>query len=367
MTQEIKFSDEQDLADFIRRREDPVHIVGGGTRGLDLNYDRLDTSALCGVVEYEPGALTMVAKAGTPLSEIEATLAREGQQLAFEPIVLNSVLGTKGASTIGGVFASNASGARRIQAGAARDFLLGVRYVDGHGNIIKNGGRVMKNVTGYDIVKLMAGSWGTLGIVTEVAFKVLPMPTQQATLVISNIDANDAVDAMTASLNTPFDVNGATYDIAARCAYIRIEGFEKSVDYRVQSLVDAMGQASAIDVCKGADSAKIWADIRHLKAISGRGDHLWKISVRPTDGPQIVSNLGLNSGILDWSGGLIWATLEKGKQASAILGDIAGHAMNISQRSETNFQSLNPEIAKLQKALKAKFDPKDLFNSGLMR
>ena len=103
MTQEIKFSDEQDLADFIRRREDPVHIVGGGTRGLDLNYDRLDTSALCGVVEYEPGALTMVAKAGTPLSEIEATLAREGQQLAFEPIVLNSVLGTKGASTIGGV------------------------------------------------------------------------------------------------------------------------------------------------------------------------------------------------------------------------------------------------------------------------
>ena len=158
MSQTFKFKDEQDLASFVQERVDPVFITGGQTRGVDLKHDRVDMTGLSGVVDYEPGALTMVAKTGTTLHQIEEVLKAEGQQLAFEPTILNTALGTSGASTIGGVFATNASGPRRIQAGAARDFLLGVRYVDGHGNVIRNGGRVMKNVTGYDIVKLMAGS-----------------------------------------------------------------------------------------------------------------------------------------------------------------------------------------------------------------
>ncbi|MGB1752480.1 MAG: FAD-binding protein, partial [Paracoccaceae bacterium] len=158
-----------------------------------------------------PGALTMVARAGTPLSEIKSVLAAEGQQLAFEPTDYKSVLNRSGTSTIGGVFATNSSGARRIQCGGARDFLLGVRFVDGQGMLIKNGGRVMKNVTGYDLVKLMAGSWGTLGVMSEVSFKVLPAPEKTASLLLETLNHKVAVAAMAAALGSPYDVSGAAY------------------------------------------------------------------------------------------------------------------------------------------------------------
>ena len=366
MSQTFKFKDEQDLAGFVQEHVDPVFITGGQTRGVDLEYDRVDMTGLSGIVDYEPGALTMVAKAGTTLQNIEEVLKAEGQQLAFEPTILNTALGTSGASTIGGVFATNASGPRRIQAGAARDFLLGVRYVDGHGNVIKNGGRVMKNVTGYDIVKLMAGSWGTLGLLSEVSFKVLPMPAAQATLVISGINADIAVDVMTASLNTAFDVTGVAYDIAAQCAYVRLEGFEQSVKYRTKSLMDTLAVDREIAVLENDDSAAAWSNIRMLSAISNQCGDLWKISVRPTDGPQIVQKLGLASGIMDWSGGLIWAKFDAGKTVRDILGDIPGHAINLSAKTGLKFSNTNPALTHLQSAIREKFDPKGIFNPGLM-
>ena len=366
MSQTFNFKDEQDLAGFVQERVDPVFITGGQTRGVDLKHDRVDMTGLSGVVDYEPGALTMVVKAGTTLQQIEEVLKAEGQQLAFEPTILNDALGTSGASTIGGVFATNASGPRRIQAGAARDFLLGVRYVDGCGNVIKNGGRVMKNVTGYDIVKLMAGSWGTLGLLSEVSFKVLPMPVAQATLVISGINADVAVDVMTASLNTAFDVNGVAYDIAAQRAYVRLEGFEHSVKYRTKSLMNTLSVDRDIAVVENDDSADAWSDIRMLSAISNQLGDLWKISVRPTDGPQIVQKLGLVSGIMDWSGGLIWAKLDAGKTAREILCDIPGHAINLSAKTGLKFSNINPALAHLQGAIREKFDPKGIFNPGLM-
>lgn len=366
MSQTFKFKDEQGLAGFVQERVHPVFITGGQTRGADLTHDRIDMTGLSGVVDYEPGALTMVAKAGTTLQHIEEVLKAEGQQLAFEPTILNNALGASGASTIGGVFATNASGPRRIQAGAARDFLLGVRYVDGHGNVIKNGGRVMKNVTGYDIVKLMAGSWGTLGLLSEVSFKVLPMPTAQATLVISGINADVAVDVMTASLNTAFDVNGVAYDIAAKCTYVRLEGFEQSVKYRTQSLIEILGTQRDITVYEDAESGNVWSKIRMLAAISDQRGDLWKISVRPTDGPQIVQKLGLTSGIMDWSGGLIWAKLDSGKTAREILGDIPGHAINLSAKMGLKFSNTNAALTHLQGAIREKFDPKGIFNPGLM-
>ena len=366
MSQTFKFKDEQDLAGFVQNRVDPVFITGGQTRGVDLKHDNVDMTGLSGVVDYEPGALTMVAKAGTTLQNIEEVLKAEGQQLAFEPTILNTALGTSRASTIGGVFTTNASGPRRIQAGAARDFLLGVRYVDGHGNVIKNGGRVMKNVTGYDIVKLMAGSWGTLGLLSEVSFKVLPMPAAQATLVISGINADVAVDVMTESLNTAFDVTGVAYNIAAQCAYVRLEGFEQSVKYRTKSLMDTLVVDREIAVLENDDSAAAWSNIRLLTAISNQSGDLWKISVRPTDGPQIVQKLGLASGIMDWSGGLIWAKLDAGKTARDILGDISGHAINLSAKTGLKFSNTNPALAHLQGAIREKFDPKGIFNPGLM-
>ncbi|MCV6587399.1 MAG: FAD-binding protein, partial [Marinibacterium sp.] len=157
---------EAELAETIASASAPLAIRGGGTRGLPLAGDPLDVSGLSGVTLYEPGALTIVAQAGTPVADIETALAAENQRLAFEPMDHRGIMGTDGAPTIGGVIAGNISGPRRIQGGAARDFLLGVRYVDGSGQVIRNGGRVMKNVTGYDLVKLMAGSWGTLGVLT---------------------------------------------------------------------------------------------------------------------------------------------------------------------------------------------------------
>jgi glycolate oxidase FAD binding subunit len=175
---------EAELAQIVADAKAPLAIHGGGTRGVAVDGDALSTANLSGIELYEPGALTIVVKAGTPVAEVDAALAIEGQRLAFEPMDHRGLLGATGTPTMGGLIAANISGPRRIQAGAARDFALGVRFVDGRGEIIKNGGRVMKNVTGYDLVKLMSGSHGTLGVLTEVSLKVLPMPETEATLLL---------------------------------------------------------------------------------------------------------------------------------------------------------------------------------------
>ena len=224
---------ESDVREVLLSETEPLHIAGGQSRLEATEKKIISTAQLNGIVEYEPGALTMVAKAGTPLSVIKDTLKKENQQLAFEPPEMKHLLRLTGNSTIGGVFATNASGSRRIQVGAARDHLLGVRFVDGLGRILKNGGRVMKNVTGYDLVKLMAGSWGTLGVITEVSFKVLPIAETQSTLKINSCDAN----ILTKAINTPYDISGTFYDVGSGVAYIRVEGFFKSVKYRVDRLL----------------------------------------------------------------------------------------------------------------------------------
>jgi len=238
---------ETELSELVRAANGPLAIRGGGTRaiGNPVVGQALSTSAIKGIQLYEPGALTLVAKAGTAISDIEKALEKEGQILAFEPMDHRALLGTKGTPTIGGAVAANVSGPRRIQSGACRDFLLGVRFVDGRGDIIKNGGRVMKNVTGYDLVKLMAGSFGTLGILTEVAFKVLPKPDTEATLLCDGQDARSAVSALSLGLSSPFSVSGAAYldlgDGAMRQTRIRLEGMPKSVAYRAETLAKQLG------------------------------------------------------------------------------------------------------------------------------
>jgi glycolate oxidase FAD binding subunit len=231
---------EAELADAIAASKEPLRVIGGGTRSVVPmgNGAVLSASGLSGITLHEPGSLTLVAQAGTPLEQIETALAAEGQRLPFEPMDHRGLLGTTGTPTIGGVVAANVSGPRRIQAGACRDFLLGVRFVDGRGQIVKNGGRVMKNVTGYDLVKLMAGSYGTLGVLTEVALKVLPRPRSMGMLRIKGLSDAAAVTALCRALASPYEVTGAAHLPQADQTLFRIEGFTKSVAYRAGRLSD---------------------------------------------------------------------------------------------------------------------------------
>ncbi|HHB81596.1 MAG TPA: FAD-binding protein, partial [Aliiroseovarius sp.] len=246
---------EAELADMIKAANAPLRIAGGGTRGIGGDGMALDTGGLGGVRLYEPGALTLVAGAGTSVAEIETTLAAENQRLAFEPSDLRDALGTSGESTIGGVVATGASGPRRISVGAVRDHMLGVRFVDGTGTPVKNGGRVMKNVTGYDLVKLMSGSHGTLGVLTEVSLKVLPDVEMQASLRLDGLTTAQAVQTMCGALGSPYEVSGAARDLDG-AVLLRLEGFENSVRYRAQALMAKLGgDATLIE-----NSADVWRD-----------------------------------------------------------------------------------------------------------
>ncbi|MGB3408806.1 MAG: FAD-binding protein, partial [Jannaschia sp.] len=227
---------EDHLAEIIRGANAPLSVRGGATRHLPGSGEALTTTGLSGITLYEPGALTMVVRAGTPMADVEAALAAENQRLPFEPMDHRALLETRGAPTIGGAVAMNVSGPRRVSAGACRDSLIGVRFVDGTGMIVKNGGRVMKNVTGYDLVKLLAGSKGTLGVLSEVSLKVLPAAATQATLRLGGLSVEEGVRALAAGLSSPFEVTGAAHDTDAGSTLLRIEGLEGSVDYRAGEL-----------------------------------------------------------------------------------------------------------------------------------
>ncbi|MGD9865447.1 MAG: glycolate oxidase subunit GlcE [Pseudodonghicola sp.] len=359
---------EDELGETVRQAKAPLAIRGGGTRLTGLAGEALSVAGLRGITLYEPGALTMVAQAGTPLAEIEAALAAENQRLAFEPMDHRGLLGTQGAPTIGGVFATNTSGPRRVQAGAARDFLLGVRYIDGMGQAIKNGGRVMKNVTGYDLVKLMAGSWGTLGVLSEVSFKVLPRPETEATLRFAVDGAGAAVRLLSAALGSPFEVSGAAYDPAQGAALVRIEGFGDSVTYRAGRLTALLGAAELVEA---AASSALWAALRDVAPFQGQGGDVWRLSCKPSQAPEVAARLGAEALLFDWGGGLIWARVAEGTDLRARAGSYDGHATLIRATPETRarlamFQPQPAPLAALAAGLRAKFDPKGIFNPGLM-
>lgn len=358
---------ESELADAIKGADGPLRVMGGGTRpiGRAAPGEALSTSGLSGVTLYEPGALTLVVQAGTPLAEVEETLASENQRLAFEPMDHRALLGTSGTPTIGGVVAANVSGPRRIAVGACRDFLLGVRFVDGAGRVIKNGGRVMKNVTGYDLVKLMAGSFGTLGVLSEVALKVLPQAETEATLVLPAADVGAAVTAMSIALGSPYEVTGAAFD--GGNVLLRIEGFAGSVAYRQKALcahLATLDTATVVD--DPADSARRWRAIRDVEMLKEASGDLWRISVRPSDAPQIATQLPKGSRmLLDWGGGLIWVAVPSGTDVRALI--TSGHATLI--RGDASVPTFHPEpapLAKISEDLRATFDPKGILNSGVM-
>ncbi len=353
---------ELELSEVVAGAEVPLRVAGGGTRGFGAGD--LSVAGISGVVLYEPGALTLVVRAGTPLREVEALLASEGQRLAFEPMDHRALLGTGGEPTIGGVVAGNVSGPRRVQVGACRDALLGVRFVDGRGKVIKNGGRVMKNVTGYDLVKLMAGSFGTLGVLSEVSLKVLPMPEVAATLVCDGLDAVAGVAALSRALGSPFEVTGAA--IVGGQARVRIEGLAASVKYRSARLLDLLGAGWEVG------AGELWQEVRDVLPFAARAGAVWRVSVKPSDGPVLTAALGVeHEAIYDWGGGLIWVLVAEGVDIRPALKGFSGHATLIRASDDmrakvARFQPEPAPLAAISAGLRAQFDPRGIFNQGLM-
>jgi glycolate oxidase FAD binding subunit len=361
------------LSEIVAGAAGPLRVIGGGTRpvGRPVAGEVLSLAGLTGVELYEPGALTVVVRAGTPLAEVEALLAAENQRLPFEPMDHRPLLGTTGEPTIGGVAAANACGPRRVQVGAARDFMLGVRFVDGTGTVVRNGGRVMKNVTGYDLVKLMAGSWGTLGILTEVAFKVLPAPDAAATLTIEAARVPEAVAALSAALGSPYEVTGAAWE-AGTGAMIRIEGFETSVAYRAERLTALLAPFGAVTVETDAERvAAIWERVRDAARFAGSEGDVWRVAVRPSAAADVARRLDGADLALDWGGAIVWAAAAPGTDLRARLEGLAAQATLVRADAATRhrlgaFPTEAPGVAALSRGLRQRFDPQGILNPGLL-
>ncbi len=357
MSRVLEPSDEADLAAMVRGANGPLAVRGGGTRHVPGDGTPLTTARLAGIRLYEPGALTLVAGAGTPVTAVEAALAAEGQRLPFEPMDHRGLLGTTGEPTIGGAVAMNVSGPRRVQAGACRDSLIGARFVDGEGTVVKNGGRVMKNVTGYDLARLMAGARGSLGILTEVAFKVLPAAATQATLRLDGLAIEAAVAAMAAGLGSPFEVTGAAHDPRAGATWLRIEGLAGSVDYRAGRLAAVLMPHGTAERLDPDASEAVWRRVRDVGPLSGAGD-IWRVHARPSRAAGLVERAGADAALLDWGGGLIWILVPPGTDLRARLGAFDGHATRVRGAPDAVPEAAG--IAALSRGLRSRFDPRGI-------
>lgn len=372
-----------------------VVIQGGGTRtglGRPITIDRLlSTRSLTGITLYEPAELVISARAGTPLAEIEAALARNKQRLAFEPMDHRTLFGTGGEPTIGAVAACNVSGPRRIQLGAARDHLIGVRLVNGFGEVIKSGGRVKKNVTGLDLVKLGCGAYGTLGLLTEVTFKLLPDPEACATLVLRGLDDGKAVAALATGLTSPFQVSGAAHlpaNVEASneaLTLLRIDGAQASVDYRAGALAKLLSGYGTAEVLPADHAEKLWQSVRDVLPLAEpRTTAIWRLSVAPSRGPAVVAAVRETHAVLryfyDWGGGLVWIAVSADGDAGAAsirealaeaAGPESGHATLIRapedvRRRVNVFQPLAAPLMQISENIKASFDPDHIVNPGRM-
>jgi glycolate oxidase FAD binding subunit len=371
----------------------PLRLAGGGTRaalGRPVAAAKgLSSAKLSGITLYEPAEMVIGAKSGTPLAEIEAALAEKGQMLAFEPMDHRALLGSSGTPTIGAIAAGNFSGPRRIAAGGARDSLIGVRYVNGRGEAIKNGGRVMKNVTGLDLVKFQAGAFGTLGFLTEVIFRVVPRAPSAAVLVIEGLEDARAIDAMSTALTSPYEVTGAAHlpaDVGGgrssggtALTLLRIEGFAESISYRTRALRHMLAGFGAATTLDAEEGAAAFADLRDGKPLAAQDAAVWRLSVKPGLGAQAVAAIRTQRSArayYDWGGGLIWL-------ATGLEGDAGASAIRAAAKAAEGYATLirapeslrvvvpvfEPEtaaLAALTKRVKAASDPEGIFNPGLM-
>ncbi len=339
-----------DIVAAVRAAHDshtPLRIRGAGSKdfyGGLLAGDVLDVSGHRGIVAYEPTELYLTAKCGTPLADIEAALAEKNQMLAFEPPRF-------GGATLGGCIAAGLSGPRRQQAGAARDFVLGVRLVDGTGQVLDFGGQVMKNVAGYDVSRLLAGSLGTLGVLAEVTLKVLPKPVAEVTRVFE-LDEKEAVARLNAWGGKPLPISASFWHDGR--LWLRLSGAGAAVEAAQR----ALGGEVAVD------AGKLWESVREQTHPAFASPVLWRLAL-----PSTAPDAGLGTpAAVEWGGALRWYAGEQdaARGAAARLG---GHAVlyrapESLRCREGAFTALSPALLALHRRLKKAFDPKGLLNPG---
>ncbi len=376
-----------------------LELTGGGSKrtiGRPTNSTHLvSTRAMRGITLYEPNEMVMSARSGTLLSEVQSVLAKSNQMLAFEPLELAGVVGGDALqATIGGVFATNSSGPRRISSGAARDHLMGIRAINGRGEIFKNGGRVMKNVTGYDLCKGLAGSWGTLAAFSEVTFKVMPKPPSSTTLVLLGLSDEIAIEVLCSVMGTPYEITGAVHiqqPLAVTLDHmglrgqgkaitaLRLETTSKSIAYRRDKLTTALKVYGQLHDLEQKSSEAFWDEMTRLSVFEASDHPLWRLSTSPSKGPAVVAAINRYmpaSALYDWSGGLVWIDVPVTSDAGAadvrrVIASHGGHATLIraaaSTRAATDvFQTLEPGVQRLSQKLKATFDPANVLNPGRM-
>jgi glycolate oxidase FAD binding subunit len=402
----LKVRDAKDVEQAVRAAlasEQPLEIIGHGSKRLIgqpmATNAVLDISALNAVTAYEPNELIITVQAGAPLADVTSLIDSKNQQFAFEPVNTSRLLGTPDIGTIGGMISAGLAGPRRIQAGGARDHLLGAHAVSGFGDSFKAGGRVVKNVTGYDLCKLLAGSWGTLAVMTEVTLKVMPRPESERTLVLRGLDEVNANKAMTAALGSPFDVSGAAHvpysplraggsglaELGSHDAVtlLRLEGITASAVHRAASLAKILAPFGAAEIVEDAASVAIWRAVRDVEPFAANGGlgtrPVWRIVCPPASGGALGQALARETGgevIYDWGGGLIWAALPPKPDAQAALvrqhvNAVGGHAtlLRASEQVRRNVDVFHPQpggLANLSERVRLSFDPKNILNRGRM-
>jgi glycolate oxidase FAD binding subunit len=400
MADTLKPRDGKEVEEAVRwalGNDKPLELAGRGTKhaiGRPSQTDlTLDLSGLAGVTLYEPAELVLSARAGTPLDDIEMLLEKNGQELAFEPMDYGPLLGGgEKRGTLGGAVAANLSGPRRIKSGAARDHFLGVTAVTGRAETIKSGGRVVKNVTGYDLCKLLAGSWGTLAAMTDITVKVLPKAETEATVLIAGLDDKRACVAMAAAMGSSCDVSGAAHlpDHVASwfdglpkseaSTVLRLEGFAPSVAYRSRALAVLMKNFGSVALLDEKNSRALWRSIRNVKpfaAEAARARPLWRISVAPSRGHEIAAAITPAAQMFyDWAGGLVWVAMPLADEPDAssvrrAVAAVGGHATLIrapvAVRAATDvFAAEEAASHALARRVKESFDPKGVLNPGRM-
>jgi len=401
----LKVRDAKDVEQVVRAAlasEQPLEIIGHGSKRLIgqpmATNALLDLSALNAVTAYEPNELIITVQAGAPLADVQSLIDSKNQQFAFEPVNTSQLLGTPGAGTIGGMIGAGLAGPRRIKAGGARDHLLGAHAVSGFGDSFKAGGRVVKNVTGYDLCKLLAGSWGTLAVMTEVTLKVMPRPESERTLMLRGLDDITANRAMTAALGSPFDVSGAAHvaDSTVRAGagaltdlgspreavtLLRLEGITASAVHRAAALAAVLAPFGMAEILEDAASAVAWRSVRDVQPFAANGSlggwPVWRIVCPPASGGALGERLSRDTGgevIYDWGGGLIWAALPPKPDAQAALvrqrvNAVGGHATLIRAPAQVRrdvdvFHPQQDGLAALGERVRLSFDPKSILNRG---